>query len=269
MFQGFQLNTDSIPSLYTEGRYVADLKKQCKSIEQDLRSFYNSGKDLDGDKIKEAWFPKSEKYHVFISHSHSDLGLAEALANWLYDNFMIKSFIDSYVWGFANDLLRTIDDQYARHSDGSTYDYSTRNHTTSHVHMMLNNALANMIDSSECLLFINTENAISKAAVVGDVDVDCTYSPWIMSELQISRLVEKKEDTDACRRKMLNESASTESFDDVRITHKVDLSHLKILDIEDLESWKAACYSGNEKEYDALTYLYKKFGDYRASNFVL
>ena len=45
----------------------------------------------------------------------------------------------------SNDLLRRIDENYCRHSNGISFDYNKRNYSTSHVHMMLSIALSKML----------------------------------------------------------------------------------------------------------------------------
>ena len=55
-----------------------------------------------------------------------------------------------------------------------------------HVHMMLSTALANMIDKTECIMFLNTPNSVSTR----DTKLK-TYSPWIYNEIEITRIIEK------------------------------------------------------------------------------
>ena len=54
-----------------------------------------------------------------------------ALNGWLYESFGIKSFIDSSVWGYANDLLKLIDDAYCLNLEGTnkSYNYEKRNYS--------------------------------------------------------------------------------------------------------------------------------------------
>lgn len=80
-------------------------------------------------------------------------------------------------------IVIEIDEKYCKFqkNDGSYwYDYSKRNQSTSHVHMLLNGALAKMIADTECLIFINTPNSI---AAEDSKDKAKTGSPWIYSEL--------------------------------------------------------------------------------------
>ncbi|TOP71104.1 hypothetical protein CGH09_24480, partial [Vibrio parahaemolyticus] len=67
-------------------------------------------------------------------------------------------FIDSSVWGYADELLHKIDNTYAYNDLTESYSYEIRNRTTSNIYLILQSSLASMIDASECLMFLNTEN---------------------------------------------------------------------------------------------------------------
>jgi hypothetical protein len=62
---------------------------------------------IDGSKLINDWFP-SYKADVFISHSHNDSRTAKRLAIWLKKEFGLTTFLDSIVWGSANDLLKKL-----------------------------------------------------------------------------------------------------------------------------------------------------------------
>jgi hypothetical protein len=197
----------------------------------------NSGV-IDGTKLQEDWFPMVN-CDIFISHSHKDKDLAIALAGWLYETFRLRSFIDSCIWGYADDLLKIIDDEHCRNTRQS-YSYKSRNYSTSHVHMMLNMALMQMIDKTECLFFLNTPNSID----LSDIETR-TLSPWIYSEIGVSQMIEKKRTRTKHFSDSLDESLS--------ISYELDLSHLANIEYSDLLTWK----QNNVREEKALDKLYK------------
>lgn len=156
-------------------------------IEKTLDKFYIEENILDGKKLMDEWFPTVNS-HVFLSHSHSDIDFVYKFAGYLKKEFGISSFIDSAVWGYADDLLKKIDNKHCYKTKSKTYDYDLRNITTSNVYLMLNNALYNMIDKTECIIFINTPNSVRK---ISEEVKNRTYSPWIFSELNSINKIRK------------------------------------------------------------------------------
>lgn len=173
------------PSL-TEDKYLIN-----KSFNSSLEDFIiRTGIDrdmlLDGQKIIDSFFP-SVKADIFISHSHKDVEKVKEFAKIIYIKTGLISFIDSEVWEFADDLLRQIDNEFCRKYDGY-YSYEKRNISTSYVHMMLNTALLNMIDSCECLFFLNTPNSFNTEQEIENT----TFSPWIYSELSMANTIRQR-----------------------------------------------------------------------------
>lgn len=224
--------------LKTEEKLSADCVLNTKSI---LDSYLLPNGNLNGNKMQKDWFPKL-KADVFLSHSHSDRESVLILAGVLKDFFGLNCFIDSSVWGYSEDLLKQIDNQLCMKKDGH-YDYSKRNYTAAHVHMMLNVALSQMIDKCECLLFINTPNSVSSKDVVSK-----TESAWIYAEIATSKLV---------RRKKTRPDKLVKSFSDggdlitESIEYDLDLDHLYEIDSEDLSAW-AENISDGEHSLDIL-----------------
>lgn len=184
---------------------------------------------LDGSQIQKDWFPEIE-CDIFISHSHSDENLALGLAGWLFENLKIKVFIDSSVWGYSDELLRKLDDLYCKNKVNS-YSYTLRNYSTSHVHMMLATALSNMIYKTECLFFLNTNK--SNLDSIGGI---ITKSPWIYSELEVARIVEKRMPKRFTKEQRSNFSESVRKRLDINYKPS-DISHLKEIDFGVLEYW--------------------------------
>ena len=154
-----------------------------EKIHQALDHYLLKDGSLDASAMEKDWFPEI-KADVFLSHSHADESAVINFAGYLYREFGITSFIDSTVWGYADNLLKQIDEKYcvkSRDENGnSTYSYEKRNRTTSHVYLLLQGALAKMINRCECLIFVNTPNSMKITDVQGETN---TASPWIYSEI--------------------------------------------------------------------------------------
>ena len=237
MYRGFNLilkEEDFADKTYFKNIHEIGLgsaSQQKIIIKEKLNSFVGRNGYLDGSKMQTNWFPQIEA-DIFISHSHKDEKIALALAGWLKETFGLTAFIDSCVWGYSNDLLKSIDDVYCRNINGSSYDYDKRNYSTSHVHMMLSVALTQMIDNTECLFFLNTPNSITP-----DTIINKTESPWIYSEISISQLIRKKE-LQEYRIMECNESLKTFSEDEkLKIQYDLPTDHLVDINIDDLNEW--------------------------------
>lgn len=195
-------------------------------IKKSLHEFIHKS-TIDGSKMQEEWFPQSVKADIFISHSHKDLDNAMALAGMLKNKFNIDCFIDSCVWGNSNELLKEIDDAYnVTKVNPKVYSYEATTFSASHVHMMLSNALAMMIDNTEGFFFLNTPNSITG----GFNSLEQTQSPWIYNEIIISKLVRKKKPS-WLMESLLRKSESFSNFEgdikhELKINYNLDLSHL-------------------------------------------
>lgn len=194
MFERFNLKIekkqlDNDLQVRTEG-----IEKFKKNLEIDRKEYVNTFIDnftlsepMNGELLSSLWFPK-KKWDIFISHSHIDEEIAVGLASWLEKSFDLKVFVDSIVWGSADKLLKLIDDKYCvlNEVEGKkTYDYSKRNYSTSHVHMMLSSALSEVIYNTECIIFLNTPNSLDLKFSTKE----STNSPWIYNEIMISSIV--------------------------------------------------------------------------------
>jgi hypothetical protein len=270
MYKAFELKKifnnsfNDLESLYQKGQTRYNNNKS--EVETKIKSFVKTNGNLDGDKMQANWFPQISA-DVFISHSHADKKLAIAFSQWLYDNFGLETFIDSCIWGYADDLLKIIDNEYCvnnyKSNGGKTYSYEKRNYSTSHVHMMLSTALSMMIDKTECIIFLNTPNSITPNDVING-DNGTTKSPWIYSEIAMTRLIRQKQIEDY-REKRLTESFSTgKKIQDTTLTieYAIDKDHLNRLTTDNLNDWyNKWLYDGKKYSDDckihALDKLYK------------
>lgn len=230
-------------NIYLNGLKRYNNKK--RAIESNIDQFITSNGHIDGSKMQGKWFPKI-KADIFLSHSHKDQSFAIKLSEWLHMHFGLDVFIDSCIWGHSKKLLDIIADEYSLNTRSTIAD------AAGHVHMMLSTALSDMIDRTECVIFLNTPNSITPE--------DKTLSPWIYSEIAMTKLIRHKstlkhrltEQTKTFVR--LSESQSKP----VVVNYGVDISHLKDLNFNDLISLRRKCTFKNSS--NALDELYKITG---------
>jgi hypothetical protein len=247
--EGCFADFEDVDSYYKQGLEL--LNEQRAEVKIVLDDFAIRNGTLDGTAIQENWFPQIEA-DVFISHSHSDERLAVIFSTLLHDCFGLSTFIDSCIWGYSTKLLKLIDNKYCKNIDEDTYNYTKRNFSTSHVYMMLSTALMMMVDNCECIFFLDTPNAVNTKDVI-----QRTQSPWIYSEINISRLIKKRrpERMRNIHDSLIKSQGSTysENFS-LNVEYELNTSHFSSLSLDDFDRWK--------KNYDkvkgnSLDVLYK------------
>ena len=208
--------------------------KSKNSLERKIEDYVLPKEDgfVDLSKIQNDWFPSIDKYDIFISHSHDDENLAKALAYYLRRKYNISCFIDSLIWGNVFELQRIIDDKYCSEKDENgnitSYSYEKRNFTTSHLHLMLNTALMQSMQVAKLFFFINTQDSINFKNIKGE----WTYSPWIYSELSMSKsMYELEKDSTT---KPLFECVG--NFSKIPLIQKAQTSHLTSITKKDLDN---------------------------------
>lgn len=212
------------------------LKKHVKTIKEENTEVF------DGTGIQNSIFPEINA-NVFISHSHKDIELARNLAGWLEHRFKIKSFIDSDVWGCSSNLIESFSDFYIIESKRNIKNYRK---VIDHVNMMLSVALSQMINKTECVIFLNTPSSIS-------VD-DKTDSPWIYHELFFSKVVARIPPNRSLR--TLNENVSfgekKSASSDITIKYDAPMTHLIEIEDEILTQWEKLATNDPMKNLDNL-----------------
>lgn len=186
-----------------------------KLIHESLEYVSLENQYIDGTKIQDDWFPEVDA-NVFISHSGKDEELAIKLANFLNNEYGVKSFVDSQVWGYFPDLMRKLDsgcDYRNNKVDLSKYDKCS-----THVHNMLSIALAKMIQKCDFFIFLDTCNS-------RDSQTNMIESPWIYFELSLSRFLLPEKD-------LVTEGH--ECYSD--IAYKAPTKHLIHITISDLNT---------------------------------
>lgn len=232
MYIGFELKKID-ESFFNDFKYFLNignrtLRKHKAIIRDTVDRFKNENGSLDGDMMQSNWFPQINA-DIFLSHSHADENLVIAFGGWLKEEFGLECFIDSCIWGYSENLQKLLDNKYSLDEDGKLI-YRKVLEVSSHVHIMLNTALLQMIDNCECVIFINTPKSVRPRDVINKI-----VSPWIYSEIGMTKLVKKKT-IDEYRVQKLYESRK--EFSDFSIEYKLDTNHLMNLTINDLNHWE-------------------------------
>ncbi|WP_370512616.1 hypothetical protein [Xanthomonas phaseoli] len=257
MLRGFQVV--SVPDGLSESsraRGESSAARQKKEVHDLLDQFISPNGAISASSLSAEWFPMVPA-DVFISHSHHDEALALRLAGWLEERFGLRVFVDSVVWKSADVLLNVIDKQYCKTDDGKYFDYKKRNLSTSHIHMMLVMAIAQMMHDTEAFFLLSTPKALSVEDLDKEKLAQTTPSPWIFAEMVLSKLIRSKP-VDMKRRALLEAKASMENaLDSVElvVAHKVPVKHLTPIDRSVFNRWSAAFTIGSRE--DALDMLYR------------
>lgn len=239
------------------GQGLLEANKRKKYIEDKLNAyqFPEKSNDVDLSNVMSDWFPV-EKWDIFLSHSHNedDERMAIAISYYLQEKFQLKCFVDSYTWGYADTLLKKMEDYVKKNG---TINEGIRNAVATHVHIMLNSALMKTMQSATAFLFLQTNNSLENKHMTAE---DWTYSSWIYSELCMSRVMWE----------IANPSPSPKSNDKPSILlDSVQLpmgysdattSHLKNITLEDLQFCFHPYYRMNDifRNEDAFERLFKR-----------
>ena len=277
MFEGFNLKLSinmEDGSFFEDALTIERMKKELKNTVfansyrhlKNVSDYLNDGDGtLDADQIIGDWFPPNA-FDIFLSHSHKDESLAIIIAYLFKKKCGLNVFIDSIFWGYSDELLREVDNKYAYNNDSNTYSYDVRNKTTSNVYLMLNSALIEVIDKSECLIFLNSENSIVQDSDTSKLYQNDSYttSPWLMSELNFSskaRKVYPQRIDPTIKRHVSLEKSFVESASNVlQVKYKLPMNHLNELTEDNFKKWFEKIINSELNELEALDYLYKLTG---------
>lgn len=201
MLKCYDIEINNSDDLLTS-QYGGDLIYSTGDITGDIKEIIKkdavNGKEtaiINHDDILKDWFPKTG-CHIFMSHSHKDEMVAIKIANTLYENHGIKTFIDSKFWGYVDTAIREINHTHSK-SDGNPgyLDYNRCMRVASNFYIVLVNALTDGIFNSDSCWFINTENSLNATNASGEG----TYSPWIYTEMNYTSTVRRSPHPDRPR----------------------------------------------------------------------
>jgi len=111
--------------------------------------------------------------------------------------------------------------------------------------MMLSTALTMMIDNTESIFLLNTNNAIKTSSEI----LGTTSSPWLYSEITISKLIQKKDPKRHYRRTVLFSKSILDNLNESIVAKfKVDTEHLSSISEISLLKWVTE-FNQLHKEY--------------------
>lgn len=177
------LISDNIPD-----SHLIYANKPSDEIKQTIYETANG--DISSEALIAFLFPE-ETPHIFISHSSKDMKLAIRLANKLYNESGIISFIDSQVWNHIDLAIDTMHKDYCRIPDTRSYNYTKSNILLSNLYSLLSMSLMDVMDRSDSVIFIESQNSTIDKIIKDDKwntgedlsSSEATYSPWIYSEI--------------------------------------------------------------------------------------
>ncbi len=237
------------------------LNEKKVSLENEIEKYINNSDNIiKGTELQKDWFPLIEEVDIFISHSRKDKKLAVAFAGYIYITYGLMCFIDSCVWGYADNLLEKLNSIYSdkkENFDGAVYNHNKCNIVSQHVNTMLSIALHKMIDKTEAVMLLNTENSISNSGNINDLK---TYSPWLYTEINCTDFVRKKPLITYRDYKNINKKASLNEakfLNFITIAYDITLNHLVDMDINSIKRWEGRYKKNDTYNQYPLDALYE------------
>ena len=216
-------------------------RAQKEAVQKVIQAKILSGKwVIAGAETESEWFPQLKK-HVFISHSHKDEDAALLMAGVLKGRLGIDAFVDSAAWGCYRELAEYLYDVSRRGYPSITSQQTTqlKMSATEHAHCMLSKSLIQMMDRCECLIFLDTPASVGLRNI--SIDRRSTFSPWIYTEIEASRLLRRYK-YPRFLVKVANESLRSFAMDEaprVEVVYPLNLEHLDKLSPQMLLQWVA------------------------------
>lgn len=223
--------TDNFYKKYDNKIDVHSLKEK-NNIKKYLEESINFD-TIDALQEMDRLFP-TERFDIFISHSHNDINKARILKKYLESNFGLKVFVDSEYWESSDEYLYELDKKFCKKTDGH-FSYEKRNYTTSHVHIMLAISIINALNKSTVVLFLQTENFSQN---YNEFEFQKISSPWIYLEAYMTKLFSEIT-------RNLNHFVGDSAFKLIesslpKINYEVKINNLKTIDDKSLEKWYQA-----------------------------
>ncbi|WP_284281078.1 hypothetical protein [Proteus mirabilis] len=204
MYNKFRLNSSTLNQfneMFSKNEPDDRLIYADKTSDSIQRAIYETVHgEISSEKLIHFLFPKEKKPHIFISHSSKDANLAIKFANKIYKDAGIVSFIDSQIWSHIELAINEMHKDYCQIPDSKSYSYAKSNILLSNLYSLLSIALMDVMDSSDSVIFIKSQNSTLDKIINNDAwntgedlsSSEATYSPWIYSEINYANKLRKK-----------------------------------------------------------------------------
>ena len=268
MYARFKINVNEIRklvrSLEVSGVELDPLNfeegkaKAYKSLNYFTTGVKNKDEILDGSALQNYVFPTGDEgmYHVFISHSHDDKEDALLLAAFLKRFGKFNVFLDSYAWKSADGLLKKIDDKYCLQKN-DIYNYHRRNFSTAHIHAMLSMAIMDIINKTDCCIFVESNHSIKLSSLSKSKSAK-TLSPWIYEEYAMMKTLPRHRSIE--RLQSIYKADGVTEARELKIAYNIDMASFMNLSSSDIFKLR-----GGEK---ALDELYKRYDEFEKQLFI-
>jgi len=264
MYRGFVIEAAEIPvskCTLPDAKIYDKKHPDISATMQSLENCFNVDNDktiiVDGTKLQDEVFKVVAGYNIFFSHSHNDIDSIKSIASVVESMTGLKCFVEGGLWGSADSLASKLYKKFVGDTplnpNNVQNDY---NYITSHVYMMLTNAILKAIDSCEAFFFFKTDHTVVDLGQLSPT----TKSPWLFMETEGSRLLRRRIPE---RYKFVIASGKTELFaesaEGYDILHTMNLDHLTNLLLEKLCNWLEKCNDNDIKGEAALDRLYHDY----------
>lgn len=188
MHKSYVIRKDRLAEDIKHYTHYSDTKlsyaKKSEDVLSEIKRYIDENDDLDAKVIMELMF-QTDTPHLFISHKSQNSNQAIRLANILFEEYKIKSFIDSQVWQHIDVVGKMINDKTSilEESGGTTtYNHTSANIVASNMFSMLSVALLETMDRSDGYLYIDSNIDDGEKLSYNNIKTLKTKSPWLFLE---------------------------------------------------------------------------------------
>ncbi|WKE64648.1 hypothetical protein PVT67_13350 [Gallaecimonas kandeliae] len=244
MYKRYVLEIDDFEYLI-ENFKGDELEYASKEVEQRGHVLELVNGKISASEISAKLLNNSCKPHFFLSHSSQDKELVTKFANYLYETFEIKSFIDSQLWGNIREATTEYLEKYCR-GDGDYYFLDPALRAINNTDSILSSALLEAMDQSDCIIFVKSNNSAElnfEFNKIPESEVkynQYTLSPWIAIEIRYANFLRVKRHEEIYSEISMESASFTSksvknSIEPPHFEHSLDLRDYRVIPLEAVE----------------------------------